>query len=142
VNPDFERLKRGLRDLGSDQMLHDLSNLAGQAIVEQVQVGFDTESDPYGVPWRPSRAAQREGRKTLTDTRKLRDGIVWRADVRDVVVKTSGLPRTIGYDRFNQYGTRSTVARPYLPQDDLPPRFEKAIVTSFTAYLNSKYGST
>lgn len=134
------RLRRALRDLGSEQMLHDLSNLAGQAIVQQVQVGFDTESDPYGVPWRPSRAAQREERKTLTDTRALRDGIVWLADSRGVIVKTSGRARAIGYDRFNQYGTRRTVKRQYLPQDDLPPRFEKAITASFRVYLHAKYG--
>ena len=36
---------------------------------------FETESGPDGLPWRPSRRAQREGGKTLTDRGRLRDSI-------------------------------------------------------------------
>ncbi|WP_027480531.1 phage virion morphogenesis protein [Deinococcus pimensis] len=105
----FTTIERQLRLLTRPQTLADLHNIAGATIAPLVERGFDREEDPYGVPWAPSKAAQREGRKTLTDTGALRRGVRWKADSRALVFSTSGPAQREGYDRVHQYGASWTI---------------------------------
>jgi phage gpG-like protein len=134
----FGQFRGQLYDLSSAQTRHDLYNLAGRDVAALVQKGFATEHDPYGVPWRPSAAAKREGRKTLRKTGALQDGIRWMADSRKMVIKTTG--KANKYAAFHQFGTVKLPQRQFLPTTHLPPAYERQIHLSFQKYLFSKYG--
>lgn len=45
----------------------------GNDYLQEIERGFATEHNPYLEAWPKSRAAQAEGRATLTDTRRLRE---------------------------------------------------------------------
>lgn len=135
----MDRLQQQLRDLAAPQTLHDLHNLAGREVFEQLQADFTAQVDPDGVHWIPSRAAQREGRRTLRDKGALQDGIIWRADSRGLIVKTSG--RANNYAAFHQGGTRRLPRRRFMPQPGtVPPRYEARLVNVFSDYFRRRYG--
>ncbi len=164
-------LKRKLRSLSDPRTLHELNNLVGRDIAELVQEGFAGQHDPNGNPWLPSKAAQREGRKTLRDTGDLQDGIRWLADSRGVVIRTTG--RANRYAAFHQYGTRASTravgrggrfrskkstarlrtsvgirylsglpARPFLPEGEIPLPYERKLTVTFRQYFAERFGSS
>lgn len=135
----FDRLHRQLRDLQHPQMLHDLHNLAGREVAAQIQQDFAAQRDPDGNYWTPSRAAQREGRRTLRKTGALQDGITWRADSRGAVVQTTG--RANRYAAYHQRGTRRMPRRRFMPDPgELPLLYTPRIERVFRDYLRSRYG--
>lgn len=135
----MDRLQRQLRDLADPQTLHDLHNLAGREVYEQIQLDFSAQRDPDGVYWQPSRAAQRERRRTLRDTGALQDGITWMADSRGVIIKTTG--RANRYATFHKRGTRRMPRRRFMPDaGKLPARYEPRLLNVFADYFRSRYG--
>lgn len=131
----FDRLLRQLRDLQNPQTLHDLHNIAGHATHELVLEGFRREADPYGVPWRPTRRPN----PILQDTFALRNGIVWRADSRGVLVQTTG--QANAYAAYHQRGTRKLPRRKFMPGvGELPPAYEQRLRNDFGEYLRQRYG--
>lgn len=136
---DFSALRRQLRDLTSPQTMHDLHNLAGREVAGLIDEGFAREQDPDGLPWLPSKAARREGRKTLRDTGRLQDGIRWRADSRGVVVHTTGAANE--YAGYHQRGTTRMPRRRFMPEPGaLPLPYEARIGNVFRGYLRARYG--
>ncbi len=131
-------LRRKLRTLSDPRTLHELYNIAGAEVYGLVQQGFALEQDPDGDPWKPSRAAQRENRKTLRDTGRLQDGITWKADSRGLIVTTTG--KANAYARYVQKGTRYSVARKFMPENALPKQYQDALRTAFSAYFQSRFG--
>ncbi|MFC6592408.1 phage virion morphogenesis protein [Deinococcus lacus] len=137
---NMTRLQQQLRDLADPQTLHDLHNLAGREVHAQIQADFTAQQAPDGSYWQPSRAAQREGRRTLRDSGALQDGITWKADSRGVVIQTTG--RANRYAGFHQHGTRRLPKRQFMPEgSELPARYEARLVNVFEGYFRSRYGS-
>ena len=60
---------------------------------------FETETDPEGQPWLPSRRATKEGGQTLTDTARLRQSIARLASDTEVAVGTNVI-----YGAIHQFG--------------------------------------
>lgn len=89
-------LNRAGRNLSNRQALLDS---VGEALVSGTLARFDTEKAPDGTPWEPSRRAQEEGGKTLTDTARLRNSIDY-ATAGDKVLVGSNLK----YARIHQKG--------------------------------------
>ena len=131
-------LERQLQALTNPQVLHDLHNLAGRDIAELVQAGFAGEHDPNGDPWLPSKAAQREGRKTLRKTGALQDGIRWKADSRAVIIQTTG--KANAYAAYHQYGTRRLPVRQFLPEGEIPLPYERKLSDTFRTYFRERFG--
>lgn len=97
------RLLAGLEIAAGDPgELHEL--LAAQVEFD-TQRRFETESGPDGSPWPPSLRALAEGGQTLTDTARLRQSIVSRADRRGFEVGTN-----LVYAAIHQFG--GTIRQP------------------------------
>lgn len=154
-------LESFLRVLSRSSTVHDLNNRAGKAMVEEVNRGFVQERAPDGTPWIPSRAAQREGRKTLHKSGRLQNSITWLADTRGVILKTTGAANKYadihqyGGTRVNHHGasgrfarrsksvrtsSSSIPARPFLPGTNLPPSYKKAINKDVIRYMRERFG--
>lgn len=131
-------LKRKLRSLSDPRTLHELYNIAGVVVYGLVQQGFALQQNPDGDPWKPSKAAVRENRKTLRKTGNLQDGITWKADSRGLVVTTTG--KANAYASYIQRGTRLMVARKFMPEDALPRQYQESLRTAFSAYFQSRFG--
>lgn len=159
-------LKRQLRDLQNPRTLHDLHNLAGRATHDLVMDGFDRTTDPYGVPWAPTKRRN----PILQDTLALRSGIRWKADSRGLVIRTTG--KANKYAAFHQDGTRGRTravskrgrfrsdrstqrlktkvtirfvpglpARKFLPDEGrMPPGYALRLQNDFRAYFRQRYG--
>ena len=128
-----------LQGLFNGQTRQDLYNLAGRDVAELVQTGFSEEHDPNGDPWQPSRAAQREGRKTLRKTGALQDGIRWKADSRRLVIQTTGSANA--YAAYHQGGTRRLPARQFLPESEIPLPYERKLADTFRTYFRERFGA-
>lgn len=63
---------KAAQKLGNKQALLDS---VGEALVSGTLARFDAEEDPEGNKWEPSRRAQEEGGKTLSDTAILRRSV-------------------------------------------------------------------
>ncbi|THF70499.1 hypothetical protein E7T06_07280 [Deinococcus sp. Arct2-2] len=134
----FAALQRRLASLSDPRTLAELHNLAGRDVAELVDAGFAGEHDPNGDPWLPSRAAQKEGRKTLRKIGNLQDGIQWKADSRGVVFQTTG--KANRYARYHQDGTRRMPQRQFLPEGEIPLPYERKLVATFRDYFQSRFG--
>ncbi|GGR00275.1 phage virion morphogenesis protein [Deinococcus ruber] len=165
----LRQLRRQLAALTDPRTLHDLHNLAGRDIAGLVQAGFVGEHDPNGDPWLRSKAAKREGRKTLRDTGALQDGIRWKADSRAVVIFTTG--KANRYAAVHQYGSRGRAQprrsngrfrsrkstaklkrsvsltylsglpkRQFLPEGEIPLPYERKLSDTFRAYFKERFG--
>lgn len=163
----FKDLKRQLADLQQPRTLHDLHNLAGRATDELVREGFRRETDPYGVPWAPTKRSN----PVLHDTGALEDGIRWKADSRALIFRTTG--KANEYAAYHQYGTRASTrargkggrfrskkgtaklkraavgityipglpARKFLPDEGrMPAGYEVRIRNEFRTYFRQRYG--
>lgn len=104
---------KAAQKLGNKQALLDS---VGEALVSGTLARFDAEEDPEGNKWKPSRRAQEEGGKTLSDTAILRRSVEY-ATAGDNVMVGSNLP----YARIHQKGGKTgkghkvaMPARPYL----------------------------
>lgn len=125
--------------MSSAQTRHDLYNLAGREVAALIQDGFTAESDPYGRGWKPSAAANREGRRTLRETGALQDGIKWKADSRGLLLSTSGSANN--YAVYHQKGTRRLPKRQFMPDPgELPPIYRQEVGKVFNAYFLERYG--
>lgn len=62
---------------------------------------FDRETDPDGVKWTPSKRAERDGGKTLTDSAQLRSSITSNAGSRSVEVGTNKIYAGVHNDGFD-----------------------------------------
>lgn len=97
------RLLAGLEIAAGDPgELHEL--LAAQVEFDTLR-RFETESGPDGSPWPPSLRALAESGQTLTDTARLRQSIVSRADRRGFEVGTN-----LVYAAIHQFG--GTIRQP------------------------------
>jgi len=56
-----------------DENTEPLMQAIGHEGMQQTLRRFDAQVDPQGIPWVPSKAALKAGRKTLIDTRHFRD---------------------------------------------------------------------
>lgn len=79
---------KAAQKLGNKQALLDS---VGEALVSGTLARFDAEEDPEGNKWEPSRRAQEEGGKTLSDTAILRRSIEY-ATTGDKVMVGSNQP--------------------------------------------------
>lgn len=61
----------------------------GDSLVTSTAMRFETGRGPGGVPWKPSRRAQREGGRTLIDSGILRASINRAADADGVTIGTN-----------------------------------------------------
>lgn len=92
-----------------------------------VEEEFDTGSDPYGRSWAAlAERTLRKGRKPppLTDTGAMRGSV----EIRPA--QGAGVQISIGepYSVYHQQGTSRMPARKMLPEGDLPPKWNNAVV--------------
>lgn len=125
-------LDRAARKLSDKQALLDS---VGEALVSGTLARFDAEKDPKGNTWKPSRRAQEEGGKTLSDTVILRRSVEY-ATAGDKVLVGSNLP----YARIHQLGGKAgrgkkitLSARPYLGVSDEDREEVQATIADFLA---------
>jgi phage virion morphogenesis protein len=60
-------------NIGGADVLHAAWDAIGEAMVSKTMRRFDEQHGPDGAPWLPSKAAKKEGRKTLIKTGNLRN---------------------------------------------------------------------
>lgn len=66
----FERVEGTLQKLAVLNLQPLMAKL-GTRLKENTQLNFALQQTPFGEPWKPSKAATREGRRTLIDTTRL-----------------------------------------------------------------------
>ena len=71
----------------------------GETLASGAKGRFVSEEDPEGKEWQPSRRAQEEGGKTLTDTAQLRDSIDYATTTDKVMVGSNK-----AYAAIHQFG--------------------------------------
>lgn len=86
---------------------------AAIALEKMTKLGFRNETDPYGVPWVPSRRAIEEGGQTLTDTGFLRASLQTRFGTEEAEVM---LTRNYGF--YHQAGAGNNPQRRMVPDED------------------------
>jgi len=91
----------------------------GEYLVSETMFRFDSETDPFGDKWKPSQAALKEGRKTLTKRGFLRQSVTYNATENTLEYGVGEFPP---YARIHQYGGKYghavLPARPYLGISD------------------------
>lgn len=95
----------------------------GEAIVEQINQGFDNGEDALGRPWEPLKTADGD---ILVDTGEMRDSIGYQMDSDNNIVGVGSSNEYIGYHEF---GAGNLPRRPIL-EPALTWADEKLIVPS------------
>lgn len=99
--------------------LRDALVVVGESLVEKTAERFETQTDPYGTPWKPLAAStllrnpRRAGGQILSDTARLRRSINAQVRHNSVAVGTSVI-----YAKFHQQPDRpgrKLPRRPFLP---------------------------
>lgn len=105
------RLQAKLKSLASEDTHVRLANVLGAEAITQIQLGFRSSRDPYGVPWAP---LKRRSGKPLLDTGRLRSSFSYNARRGSFVVGTN-----VSYAKFHQHGTagRSKASQRFQPID-------------------------
>ena len=110
------KIGRALKRLmGRMKDLTPVMDAIGQELMTSTDFRFKTETDPKGVPWKPSMASYDRGPspaggrfgnpdrgKTLTDTGRLRQSINRRASRDEVIVGTN-----VQYAAIHQFGGKT-----------------------------------
>lgn len=85
----------------------------GEYLVEATQGNFDAERAPSGAPWaplKPKTLRRKRTQKILTESRRLRDSIVWQLEgAGELAVGTNVI-----YAATHQFGRGEIPARPFL----------------------------
>ncbi len=116
----------------------------GEYLVSETMFRFDSESDPFGNKWVPSKAAMKEGRKTLTKRAFLRQSVTYNATENFLEYGVGEFPP---YAKIHQYGGKYghavLPARPYLGISEADENEIQLILQqhAFTQYKLSLTGS-
>jgi phage gpG-like protein len=156
VRGDFKKLDRLVRFLGRMPQPEFKKGLV-RAVVEaargEVDESFSTAKDPWDRRWKPSRRAVAQSGQTLTDTARLRRSFSYALQADGFTLGTN-----VKYAGIHQYGgtirpkgkkalrfklgkefvTVKVVrlpARPFIPEPELSPRWERAFAEAISAYL-------
>lgn len=141
-----------------------LARNVAETALEQIATSFEQERDPYDKPWDKSLRANLEGGQTLSDTGRLRRSFTYQANARGFVVGTNVRyaaihqyggtirPKRAKYLRFRLAGgtgkrkggrgqwaqaKQVTIpARPFVPEPELSPRWERAFTEAIERYLS------
>lgn len=128
LSGDFAELGQLVRNVGRlARVPAQVARLAAPAIKWELELEFSRGRDPYGRPWAPLRPTTiARGRKPppLTDTGKMRSGLV--------VAPMQGAGIAITFDDeipaiFHQRGTRWMAMRPILPTNTFPAKWNEAL---------------
>lgn len=142
-------LKKRLRYLEQEAQAEALE-VAGETLIDLTAQRFSTETDPYGVAWKKSRRAQRQGGQTLSDR-----GIL-RRSFSHVAVSGDTLAYGTNDTRANthQYGRKIKMtakqkarfgvskvtipARKMIPDRGDPPAYDEALQTALEQHLQQR----
>lgn len=80
----------------------------GAVMKRRTALSFRNESSPQGVPWIPSKRAQKQGGQTLTDTGTLRRSINYQVKSDTQVEIGTNVP----YGAIHQYGFKGSINIP------------------------------
>jgi phage gpG-like protein len=154
---ELDRLIRFADRLRQPQFAEGLAKNLGQAALNQIDESFAGQKDPWDRPWKPSARAEATGGQTLRKTARLQ-----RSMTSQSALKTDPQGFEIGtnvvYAATHQYGATITPqekkalrfkagkrwvtvtkvkipARPFMPEPELSPRWERAFEEAAEAYL-------
>lgn len=109
---------------------------------EQTLRRFETETDPWGRPWRPLAPAtlarrRHGGSRILQDTGRLKGS--WR---RGVTGDAAFLRAGVYYAAFHQYGTRTRSGREHVPPRKMLPEkpWPEVYLRGIRAIVRRHYG--
>ncbi|MDV6376373.1 phage virion morphogenesis protein [Deinococcus arenicola] len=128
------KLRGDLADIQKPTILQKLNRSLGKVALDLVQSGFDRRTDPYGVPWRPTR-----GRNPILErTGTMRGAIRMTAKAGKITVRTTG--KSSKYAVHHQYGTRYLPARKIMPDPGaLPPAYNLALQEESRRFLEQRF---
>lgn len=140
-----------------------LARNVAEVALGQIATSFEQERDPYDKPWDKSLRANLEGGQTLSDTGRLRRSFTYSANPRGFIVGTNVQyaaihqyggtirPKRAKYLRFRLAGGSgrrksgrghwvqteqvAIPARPFIPEPELSPRWERAFTEAIERYL-------
>lgn len=143
-----------------------LARNVAETALEQIATSFERERDPWDRPWDKSLRASLEGGQTLSDTGRLRRSFTYRATDRGFSVGTNvryaathqygatirrkrakylrfrlpggSRPRKGGRGRWVQVKEVTIPARPFVPEPELSPRWERAFEEAAQSYLEAE----
>ena len=134
-----------------------LLRIAGETIVSRTLQCFSTERDPYGTPWRRSMRAEAVNGQTLSQTGRLRRSFSWTTTSPTAVAVGTNLiyaaihqhggvirakgAKSLAWKRSGGGWSHAKFVtipkRPMLPENGLPPAYEKAIASAWAAYQSA-----
>jgi len=161
----LDRLLRSTKQLGNAEWRQGLSRNVAEAALEEIARSFAGERDPWDRPWKRSLRAQLEGGQTLSDVGRLRrsfsykatpEGFIVGSNVRYAAIHQYGgviRPRRAKYLKFRLAGGSrkrkggrgrwvqakrvEMPARPFVPEPQLSPRWERAFAETAQTYLEA-----
>lgn len=154
---DLDRLIRNLQRLAQPGFARGLAANLGQAAINQIDESFAGQKDPWDRPWKPSIRAETTGGQTLRRTARLQRSMTSKAAL---AVSPQGFEvgTNVRYAATHQYGATiqpakaralrfkigkkwvqaavvKIPARPFIPEPELSPRWERAFEEAAEAYL-------
>lgn len=157
---ELDRLIRFADKLRRPEFAAGLVKNLGQAALNQIDQSFAGQVDPWDRPWKPSYRAEATGGQTLRKSARLQRSMTSRA-----ALTTSPAGFEVGtnvqYAATHQYGatirpktkpllrfkigkrwvSKNSVeipARPFIPEPELSPRWERALEEAARAYLEKE----
>lgn len=113
-------LREKLRLFTSGRAKALAANATADALLDLVDEGFRTRSDPYGFPWQERKDGL--SHPLLEETRAMRTNFFSLVSGGTVRLE-NGIP----YTGFHQHGTRYMPAREMFPDGPLPPKWKAHI---------------
>ena len=121
VQPRYGAVPRRLRELKRGDIRAAAARGAVAALENLIDERFEARADPSGSPWAP-RKPPTGSWPILERTGKMRRGFK--------VIATAAQMKVLNdrpYLQYHQTGTSRMVARPVLPNGDMPPEWERRI---------------
>lgn len=158
---ELDRLIRSLKKLSEPGFARGLAANLGQAALNQIDESFTGQKDPWDRPWKPSIRAEATGGQTLRKTARLQRSMTSKAAL---AVSPQGfeIGTNVQYAATHQYGATITPtkartlrfkvgkkwvlaqrveipARPFIPEPELSPRWERAFEEAAEAYFKEAF---
>lgn len=113
-------LRQKLKLFTSGKARDVAANVVADALIDLVDEGFDTRSDPYGFSWAPHATPQDHA--ILEDTRALRGNFF-----SLVIGGEVSIQNTVGYSAVHQNGSSRIPQRAMLPDGPMPTTWQQRI---------------
>ncbi|ADD28714.1 phage virion morphogenesis protein [Meiothermus ruber] len=156
----LDRLIRFTDRLRQPQFAEGLAKNLGQAALNQIDESFAGQKDPWDRPWKPSARAEATGGQTLRKTARLQRSMTSKSALQ---TEPEGFEvgTNVVYAATHQYGATITPqqkkalrfkmgqrwvqaqkvqipARPFIPEPELSPRWERAFEEAAEAYFQQE----